>query len=239
VNALGNIRDVGGLELASGGVVRRGVLYRSDAPHPGDSPPELDSWPPRTVIDLRSVSEAATDHPLAGVGALIRIPLFDDGNPLRMGGADRGDAVGLTEMYQAIVRSAGPALVEVVSEVARRPAPVLVHCSAGKDRTGVVFALILSAVGVRREAIVADYLRTEANMPQVQRRLAKSWGGLDGAGSIDELVAEHAHLFAAPAAAIETVLDDLHADVNGVEGWLLRRGLPREQLSALRRRLAP
>jgi protein-tyrosine phosphatase len=67
VTGLCNVRDVGGLPTEDGRTTRAGVLYRSDAPLPGDpTPAGIAAWPPRTVLDLRSSRErAAAPHPLA------------------------------------------------------------------------------------------------------------------------------------------------------------------------------
>ncbi|WP_308197918.1 tyrosine-protein phosphatase [Saccharopolyspora soli] len=102
---------------------------------------------------------------------------------------------------------------------------MLVHCAAGKDRTGVVSALLLSAVGVRPDAIVADYVRTDRNMFRVLRRL-------DAAPVLPPGVAEEdvQDLMSTPTEAIESVLTTFAAHEDGASGWLRSHGATDEEL---------
>ena len=108
--------------------------------------------------------------------------LAEEGRPL----------VSLDALYRRMVRDRSTAIAEVVGIVARSPGPVLVHCTAGKDRTGVVMAAILAAAGVARADIVADYVETAANMPAVVARVSAS--GQRVAAAMDALLVREPHL---------------------------------------------
>lgn len=229
-----NLRDVGGLPVAGGGRVRPGVLYRGDAPWEGDGPAPLGAWPPRTVVDLRSAGELAAAHPLSAHGAAIHHrPLAAELVVEELAGGAPALTGGLHAVYRRTLTGAGTVVAEVAGIVADAPGPILVHCAAGKDRTGIVIAAVLSAVGVARPDVVGDYVATEANMPGVIERMTAR--GL-GAAIVQQLQTSHPEAFRASADSIEVVLDELEA-AGGAAAWLQARGLPDAALGRLRERL--
>jgi hypothetical protein len=190
------------------------------------------------VVDLRSAGERGAGHPLASDATeVVALPLLAAANPVRMAAEPAADALDLPAIYRDIVTTGAPALAEIVRAAAERPTPVLVHCSAGKDRTGVAVAVVLLALGVPVEAIVADYRLTEANMPAVAKRLAGAWQGDDAAEVMELLTRTRPDLLEAPAFAIEAVIDAIASHPGGAAGWLLEHGLEPETLDALRGRL--
>lgn len=222
-NGLVNLRDLGGLPTETRMVTRSGVVYRSDAPHPGDrDPADMVQWPPAVVVDLRDEADHGIDrHPLAEQSRLHRIPLLKD---LRAAPGD-GTWPTLRDMYLRILEDAAPRLLEAFRIAVETDGPVLVHCAAGKDRTGVVSALLMRAAGVRADAIVADYARTDRNMGQVLRRLnldAELPPGVD-----EEAVRE---LVSAPVEAIEAVVERLDDEDGGAAGWLRKHGATDDEI---------
>jgi protein-tyrosine phosphatase len=234
VTRLANLRDV----AAGTTRLRPGVLFRSDAPHAGDLAPALEGWPPRTVLDLRSAEELANEHPLAQAGAeVIVLPLAVQASLAGMVDATARYDGELGAMYRDIVAGAAPALVRAVALIAESDGPVLVHCTMGKDRTGLLVAAVLAAVGEPRERIVADYALTEANVPGVLERvrLADQDGSL--AAALERAIEERPWLLQAPASAIEAALDLWNEHPGGAAGWLQDRGVSPQQLTRLRERL--
>jgi protein-tyrosine phosphatase len=187
VNAA-NARDLGGYPTADGRRVRRGVIYRAGALNRlSDADIELvrglrlacliDFRHP-TEIELVGVNRLPTPPP----GRVIGMPLFDpdhdvvtkvsaalrgrspSGTPLVEAIAGPGAAAaGMTDLYRWFATAPGPRQVfaDVLRLIASPGAlPLLFHCTAGKDRTGWLAALLLSALGVDREVVVEDYLRT-------------------------------------------------------------------------------
>lgn len=234
-----NARDVGGLPAADGAVVRHGVLFRADAPLPGDLSPGLTPWPPATVIDLRSPGEAADpDHPLADARTTVfSIPLLADADPTKVAALAATESGGLAALYRAMLTGAIDALVRVIELAATEPGPVLIHCAAGKDRTGVSIALILALAGVPREAIVADYVLTADNLMAGLPRLIRGRPAAERPHVMERMRSVPAHLMGAPAAAIGSVLDQLGDGPDSAAAWLAERGLSHQAVAALRARL--
>ncbi|QUH01303.1 tyrosine-protein phosphatase [Saccharopolyspora erythraea] len=231
LDGLVNLRDLGGVPVEEGVATAAGVVLRSDAPHAGDRTPEMPAqWPPKVVVDLRDPSElAGKPHPLAEVARVHRVPLLEEE---RGGGGGADDTRhALTALYQRMLDRAAKKLVEVFRIVLESDGPVLIHCAAGKDRTGVASAMLLSAAGVRRDAIVADYVLTDQNMPRVLQRLSvdpQLPPGVD-----EEMVRQ---LISAPAEAIESVLDRFDEHEGGAAGWLLAHDVTQAEVDRWRER---
>jgi len=237
VDGLQNFRDLGGLPASPGGPIRRGVLYRSDAPHGGDPPPAGVAWPPSTVIDLRSLAEVGERHPLTGPDSEIHsIPLMAEAGIVRLAEAPPELDAGVAGLYRRTLAGVGPSFASVARLVGSSTGATLVHCTAGKDRTGLVIAVILAAVGVAREDIVADYVLTQANMPGVLERIAGTPGLQDGPALVQRVAEVQPEILTAPAAAIVAALDVLDAG-GGAAAWLTRHGVSDAELARLRARL--
>jgi protein-tyrosine phosphatase len=226
LSGLVNLRDLGGLPTDNGELTRSGVLYRSDAPRTGDRAPEdMPEWPPKVVVDLRDAVEQSTpEHPFADVATVHRISLLEHLNEEERNGDDPAD--GLSRLYQHMLDKASHKLVDVFRIALETDGPMLIHCAAGKDRTGVTAALLLRTVGVRTDSIVADYVRTDRNMYRVLQRLnvaPELPPGVD-----EEMVKE---LISTPVHAIEGVLARFDEHEDGAAGWLMAHGVSAAEVS--------
>lgn len=218
-----NLRDIGGVASADG-TLRTGRLLRSALPQADDRAPEGVTWPPRVVLDLRSAGEVEPQHPLAHTGARVRsFPLL---SALRPGVAPPDS---LADLYLLMLRTSAPPLVEVIGEIASADGPTLVHCAAGKDRTGVSVALALALLGVRRDDIVEDYLITARHENEIEARFRRVFGPRRA-----EVPAAY---FATPVEAISAVLDSWESHDGGVHGWFRAAGGDVSTVDRLRERL--
>ena len=157
-----NFRDVGGYATPDG-FVRSGKLFRSDGLSKLGSAgkAEMTRLGVRTVIDLRDDFEAEImPDDLAGLDVeAVRLPVFEGS------GASQGVAgVSLEALYEKILGQHADVVVTALREIASTENGVLVHCTAGKDRTGVVVALALLVAGVDRSVVLADYARSQTNL---------------------------------------------------------------------------
>ena len=233
-----NVRDAGGLPLRDGGRTRFGELFRSaNLRHVTDVDVAhlVDVVGLRLVIDLRTAREIDRDGPTlvagAGVETVALSFLPDDGEALPETGDDSdpllrsylGYLVDRTEnVVQAVRLLGGPDV-----------GPTLVHCAAGKDRTGVLLALVLDAVGVQREAVIADYALSAHHVEAMFRR----WTTAFNREMPDDLTP---HLPRAEViATVLARLDDQHGSGgrDGAVNWLRANGLDDASLDRLRARL--
>lgn len=185
-----NFRDVGGLPTSDGRTVRAGRLFRSGhLAHATESDATfLASLGLHTVFDFRNGADHALEGPdveLPGVRN-VNIPLSDPADGREFWRLVRdGDLVQLREIlgdgkaaarmsnsYRGIIRQRTAEHGRVLHALAEDSVPALMHCAAGKDRAGLSIAVTLLALGVEREAIVADYL--ESNAPHRRYRVRRT-----------------------------------------------------------------
>jgi protein-tyrosine phosphatase len=220
-----NLRDVGDYPVAGGGRTRWGRLFRSDATRFIDGA-DLAALGLRTVIDLRDEAEV-TVLP-TGLDVLVptvlRRPL-DPRSLLSRMAVGSPDPLG--ELYVALVHERGAELAAVVADLARPGAlPALVHCAAGKDRTGVVIALVLSAVGVPDDVVATDYALTSDYLTPAFFSAVPAESG--AADPVDEV------LRGARPESMAAMLRVLAAEHGGARAYLVGHGVPDEAIDHLR-----
>jgi protein-tyrosine phosphatase len=161
-----NLRDIGGLPAPAGAHTRPGVLLRSGSLRlldADDARALIVDYGVHTVVDLRTPQELAADGPsrLAGLGAAtVHLPLITDLDR-SMHNLEGAAAPALAAAYQSILHHGRRHLVTVARLLGwSGSGALLVHCALGKDRTGIVIAVLLDAVGVDRSAILDDYALT-------------------------------------------------------------------------------
>ncbi len=203
------------------------MLYRSEVPRSRRADgTDVAVWPPTTVIDLRSPAEHSGPHALAHPGTTVySVPMGASLAPALAAGSTADND--LAWAYRHLVRDAADQIARIVELVASASGPVLVHCTAGKDRTGIVVAVLLRAVGVRRDDVLTDYLRTEANLPRL-------WAALHAAGVPEP---RNRALLGVQGAALEAVLDEVDGAPGGVVGWLAAHGVTADHIERLSTRL--
>ncbi len=228
-----NFRDLGGYPAAGGRVTRWGTLFRSDTLHEL-SPPDvtlLRSMGLATIIDLRTPGELRQ----TGRGPLEPEPIAYRHLSVIRDGEAGGEAVAapdvddLTERYLWYLEVGGAALAEALT-VLGEPAnlPLVFHCAAGKDRTGVLAALVLDLCGVAPEAIVADYLITAERMELILGRYRSD----PGFGA--RMAQLPAAVFGVDAGTMERFLEVLHRRFGGSEAWAVSAGVPLVSIEHLR-----
>jgi len=254
-----NVRDLGGLPTEDGGFTRFGCVLRSDNLQgltDADVRRLTDDLRLRDVIDLRTGVEVEREGP----GPLVREPQVNVHHLSLLAEAGRHTDVAAEQIAAEQVdtdavlpwqdrqsrdeiadRSAGfylnyladrpDSVVAALRVLAHSDGAAIMHCAAGKDRTGVLSALALATVGVTREAIVADYVLTEQRLGRILARLKSTptyAGDLDGRP-------DDSHL--PRAATMESLLGYLDEGYGGPLGWLTRYGWSSKDSEALRARI--
>lgn len=142
----------------------------------------------------------------------------------------------LNSVYRLILDSCGDRATAAVIAIARSERPVLVHCTAGKDRTGLVVALALIASGRTREEAVTDYALSGTDVAHYRRDIVEEQLATLGLTDAEYDDALELHL-ASPASALNDALDYLDERFGGVQNYLFQHGATAADVALLRRRL--
>lgn len=242
-----NMRDVGGLPTSDGGTVAPRRLIRSDNLQdlsPADVRHLVDDIGVSDVVDLRTLKELR----LGGDGPLRTTPLrhhhhsvypdpkspddlpdFTGDQPVRQ--APRADPNYWSQHYQGYLAQRPDSVAAALSVIATASGATIVHCAAGKDRTGTIVGLALSVAGVPREAIVEDYVLTSERLDKIMARLLNVPPynmSLAGQTATDQLPM---------AKSMEGLLDVVDEDFGGAEQWLRLQGWTDDEVTRLRSKL--
>ncbi|MEU8752934.1 tyrosine-protein phosphatase [Streptomyces chartreusis] len=229
-----NFRDVGGLPTVDGRRVRHGVLFRSG--HLAHATTEdagfLGALGLHTIFDFRNAADQKLEGPdveLPGVRN-VNLPLSDpaDGaefwKMVRDGDLDQlrgilSDGRGANRMivsYRSIIKERTGEHSQVLHSLAEDSVPALMHCAAGKDRAGLSIAVTLLALGVEREAIVADYLESNAKHRRYKVRRSSS----DASAYSPEVMELLSPLFDARAEYLTAAFETIEETWGGVDTYL-------------------
>jgi protein tyrosine/serine phosphatase len=226
-----NFRDLGGLATTDGRRTRFGVLYRSSGfeeitDRGIETARRLGLC---TVIDLRSTDFDARNRLQEAGVTVVNIPIARDGSPTDPRRPTRPDGTAdMPRVYRMLVDSSAAAIGRLFELVVDGTTPAVIHCAAGKDRTGVIAALLLGAVGVTRAHIVEDFMRSAPVRDDLVAYLGRraAYGRVVHqfpSGTLD-----------AEPSFIEDFLDDLTEHSGGVIGWLTGPGgVSRSTISSL------
>jgi protein-tyrosine phosphatase len=252
-----NTRDLGGLPLQDGGVTASGVLIRSDNLQGltgADVRKLVDNLGVRSVADLRTEVEVDSEGP----GPLTREPLVqihhlslfpEAGHNTDVGGPDDdGPSVlpwqhrpddgrrGVAGVYLRYLDDRGDSVVAALREIAYSDGATIVHCAAGKDRTGVVIAIGLAEVGVTRQAIVDDYAASAERIDAIMARLRGSSTYADDLIRMDAKEQDGADRHTPLAASMDGFLTELDK-VGGPSAWVRTHGWTDADADAFRIKL--
>lgn len=245
-----NARDLGGLPTIDGGSTVHGRLLRSENLQeltPGDVSRLVDELGLTTVVDLRSTNEVTIEGP-APLDALSGVrhahhPVLREFLDV----ADTLKAALLTESIEAdrarypddpmcghylgYLENRPEEVIGALRTIATAPGAAIVHCAAGKDRTGVVVALALTVAGVEPAAIVDDYMATDDRLEAIVERLSRSrmYAG--------DITSRPVKAHAPRAETMKAFLEQLTIRYGGIDAWLTANGFGEADVAALRAKL--
>ena len=243
-----NFRDLGGYRTISGHSIRWRRLFRSAALHymtPEDATVAREVLGIATVLDLRSEKELTEggkgplfDGPFRGLVQHLHLPL------LQMRTITGGTAESIhqpavepvspptmspEDAYYEIMRKGGPriaAAIETLAAPGRYPA--VFHCAAGKDRTGIVAAVVLGVLGVNDEDIVQDYALTNRHIHSIVQR-ARAMRNAPSEESMER--------YEVKPERIRTLLEKVRGEFGSVTGFVRANGIDASTIAKLRENL--
>ena len=222
-----NCRDLGGY-ACDGGVTKYGIALRAGVfRDPSEKDLEnLRSFGIKTVIDLRGDEEAAD------------MPSFFENNPdykyyhvslLEANPAMAKSKAPMTEIYEQCLSEYSANVAKVLKIIASLDEPFMFHCFCGKDRTGMVAALLLSAAGVCKEDIIADYEVSYTYIKPFVEREIRDNTGLIWDGAYERFYSHGENM--------EHILGYIEENFGGVEGYFRKIGLTQNETEKLKSKL--
>jgi protein-tyrosine phosphatase len=239
-----NFRDTGGLQTSSGSVVKRGLIFRS-ASLDGISKKDLARIKElgiKTVIDLRGPSEQKKQRREMDGIRFISMPLDFQGKTrerlypyFKQKNPEEKILEVSNSLYLEIAEASAPVLAGIL-EIMDSPdsGAVLIHCQAGKDRTGILIALLHLIAGTERRFIVEDFLRSNDELIPYFKRLFMirriiSFGSFPYSTVIFAIRVKEKN--------IESVIDLVLHKPGGIEGYLGAAGFDTLKLAGVRKKL--
>ena len=236
-----NFRDLGGYRTAGGGRTKWGQVFRADSLHhltPTDQA-LFEGLGLRVVYDLRTDRERVERPNAVTDAATLRsvwLPLIATNQLDSTTLAERlkdGEQF-LLDVYRGMVANSAPVFGELLTGLTKPDGlPAVFHCAAGKDRTGMTAAILLTVLGVSDDDVLDDYELTSRHRSEQKR--AEIISSLEHLGLGPEVAAG---LLSTPRWVMETVMDGIRADYGSVEGYLLGPvGMSAQTIEDLRRLL--
>lgn len=236
-----NFRDLGGYP-ALGGTIRWGLVYRADGLGrlTADDVATLRQRGLGAVIDLRTDTELTErgrypvdQHDVAfhhlpvldQTWQAADVPVVDNAHDFLIWAYHDMLRAGSDKIARALILIADPAMT-----------PVVFHCAAGKDRTGLVAAMLLSVLGVPDDYIAADYAKTAEGMVRMRAAWA-AWAAEQGDAATERMSEAPAHYFESPPAVMTELLAELREQHGSVIDYMRSLGITDAHVAALRERL--
>jgi protein-tyrosine phosphatase len=231
-----NVRDLGGHVVEDGRTTRFGAVVRADSVRHLTSAGwrALVDYGIRTIVDLRRHDELARDAPIEPPVDVVHVPLQTAADELEVQRVWRGgdeDEAGIHAAYALMTEALAPGFARAVETIAEAPdGGVVVHCFAGKDRTGLVCAMLLRLADVGVDDIAADYGLSSDNI----RSIIDPWA----ASAPDERERRlRLRIGSSPPQVMADVLAGLEQRHGDMRGYLLDAGASPAALDRVRARL--
>ena len=230
-----NFRDIGGYSAGDGRVIRNGHVFRTGVLCylTESDGVRLKTLGVRRIFDLRRASERKQE-PTCWPDTSVISHTWDDGpEPPSVMRIAKGkeDSVGgmraaMIALYEALPTWMAPRIRDFLKAIGERQTPIVIHCAAGKDRTGIAVATLLHALGVSREDILRDYLLTNevANLETFwTSRQGTQLGVSDETQKLSEIaIAKRRALLTADADYLEAAFSQMTREYGSIDAYLER-----------------
>jgi protein tyrosine/serine phosphatase len=232
-----NFRDLGGYPTLDGRTVKWRKLFRSDNQFHltnEDVDYVANTLGVVTVVDLRSPEEFQHEASRANTiptAQYHNIPFLQGLASAGLVNTSQDPVERFASLYLGIVRAAGSQIASAVTALATGGSlPAVFHCRAGKDRTGILAALVLGTLGVSEQDIIEDYAITNQVIDQIIHRLSSAPG-------LEHLSSQPVAYFAAQPTAMERGFAEINGVYGGVVGYLQAQGVSESSIAQLQKEL--
>ena len=239
-----NFRDLGGLPAEGGRHVRFGVLFRSEGPASFTAlhHKELVELDFKLICDLRAdVERDAAPNDWTRRARLLNLDITNDlrtetnegWTALKHDPSEDGARAAMKLNHSAIPGALAPHLPALIDALANGELPALLHCTAGKDRTGVLVAVLLKMLGVQHDAILADYLRSDVfgkNLRlggSIADAFQKTFGFVPSEATISTMIGVFPEF-------LDAALDAINAKWGSIDAYAHGAGIDAGQLARFR-----
>ena len=244
IKSVMNFRDIGGIPARDSGMIKQGMIFRSANP---DNISRRDismlhELNIKTIVDLRAPQEIKKHRRTIVNASTLSLPLdFQKTTRERLKpylykkGSEKILSDISNQLYQDILDASAPAFRQVIDLlVSGEGSPILIHCFAGKDRTGIIVALILLALGADRKYIIDDFLKSnDALLPYFRKRLMFRKIITFGYFPSDVML----YVITVKQRNIDSIIDRVNNHYGGIEGYLASTGFDISKLKDLREKL--
>ncbi len=223
-----NLRELGGYQTTDGKQTKWQTLFRSDSLHqlPKSSQQQVIDYGIKTIIDLRSNFELETEtYPLSQRTEIqyFNFPLIAEDQRNIIAAIKHQS---LLELNTFLLKERSQVIKTILETIATTSTPVVIHCAVGKDRTGIISALLLAIAGVSPETIAQDYNLSDAYLAPLYEELRPQ--------------AEQenfTHLLSSPVQTMIDIFQYLDTNYGGLEGYLEQIGIGNNICDRLRKNL--
>jgi protein-tyrosine phosphatase len=239
-----NFRDLGGLPAAGGRRLRHRMVYRSEGPasFAEDHQRELTALGFRLICDLRAdVERRKAPHTWENSARLLNLDITNDlrtetnqgWTALRDDPSEAGARKAMIVNYAAIPAAVHPHIGLLIDAIAAGETPVLIHCTAGKDRTGVLIAILLTALGVAEDRIIEDYKRSDVFAKNLRlggsiaHAFNETFGFVPGEETINAMIGVFPEF-------LQAALDEITRGWGSIDAYLETAGVDADRLAAFR-----
>ncbi|MBD3917574.1 tyrosine-protein phosphatase [Paenibacillus sp. PR3] len=247
MGSLINFRDIGGLPVTDGRVMKTGIVYRSNEPHKL-SLKDLDKFNGlnlKLICDLRTPNERKSRLPRfveSGKTMTVNVPFYQNDEDFTRFQIYRQimSNIRTVDFYQIMKDFYRKVLFESTDQIRnvltllaeQEAAPTLIHCASGKDRTGMIVAIVQLIAGVPRKEVVSDYLLSNPLNKSETERAIRLLRLLSGFRISRERLLP---LLEVRSEYLEEVLDELLAQYGSIEGYLIQAcGVDEQTILVLR-----
>lgn len=237
IDGVPNARGIGGYPTADGHTLRDGLFFRSAGlnflgEHGIEDLRRLNI---KEVVDLRDPLEVEQwPYTLPSSIHIDRVPLFKTPLTEQGGIQSMSEGLDMAEMYVDIVFGSAEQIVLILRKLlSDDDRPMLVHCTAGKDRTGITAGILMSLLGVSDDMVVSCYAQSGANLGAAFRKTVMQ-GLSDDEQGVGQITAAQTAMLASPPELMRGVLSSIRGEYGSVERYCLQNGMSKDEMNRLR-----